>query len=209
MSKHFNVFRQIVLGYILIVGLCVGLITPVAQAEAPIDNSYSSATGAPVLVDGLTVDQRADKIDAFFASRGDLPLIGYGHTMVEDADKYGIDWKLVAGLSYNESTAGLHECPAKHGVKTYNAFGYDGCDMAFKSYADAIDTVSRDLAGQIPATAKAYANKSIAQIINTYNPPSANPDYKSNVLWTMNKIASTDITSWVASAPSASQLAIK
>jgi hypothetical protein len=190
MPKHFNVFRQMVLGYILIVGLCVGLITPIAQAEAPIDTSYNASSTVPVLVDGLTQSERGTKIDAFFTDRGNLPLAGYGLDMVQAADKYGIDWKLVAAISYNESTGGLHECPAKNGKRSFNAFGYGGCSKKFPSYEVAIDTVSRNLAGEIPSTAKYYDNKSIGEIIDVYN-----AQYKKLVLWTMNKIASTETSS--------------
>lgn len=182
-----------VLGYILIVGLCVGLITPVAQAEAPIDPSYNASTTAPALVDGMTQTERAAKIDAFFSERG-APLAGYGMDMVQDADKYGIDWRLVAAIATNESSGGIQECPAKNGVKTYDSFGYNGCHSTFRSYDDAIDTVSRDLAGEIPSTAKYYDNKTISQIIDVYNPPAYNANYKHLVLWTMNKIASTDVS---------------
>ena len=182
-----------VLGYILIVGLCVGLITPVAQAEAPVDTSYNASTPAPVLVDGLTQTERAAKIDAFLSARK-APLAGYGMAMVQDADKYGIDWRLVPAIAINESSGGLEECPPKNGVKTYNSFGYGGCRKVFKDYDDAIDTVSRDLAGEIPSTAKYYDNKTLSEIIDVYNPVEYNANYKHLVLWTMKKIASTDVS---------------
>ena len=197
-----------VLGYILIVGLAVGLITPIAQAEAPIDTSYNATTtAAPVLVDGMSQAERAAKIDAFFTNRG-YPLAGHGLEMVKYADKYGINWKLVPAIATNESSGALHECPAKKGVKTYNAFGYHGCNYSFKSYDDAIDTVSRNLAGEIPSTAKYYDNKSIDEIIDVYNPPEYNAKYHKLILWTMDKIAATDATQYLASVSSGSELAV-
>lgn len=196
------------LGYTLIVGLCIGLITPIAQAEAPTDTLYPAAKTSQV-VDGLTEQQRADQIDAFFTVRGNLPLAGYGLTFVQAADKYGVDWRLVPAIAYNESTAGLHECPGKHGTPSYNAFGYTGCNTAFSSYDVAIDTVTRDVAGQIPSTSKYFSGKSINQIIDAYNPPSANEDYLKDVKWTMNKIATTDTSVLVATNSASSQLAIK
>jgi hypothetical protein len=190
MPKHFTIFRQVVLGYVLIVGLSIGLITPIAQAEAPLDGLYPES--ATTIVGGLTQAERAAKIDEFYRVRGNLPLMGHGIDMVRAADKYQIDWRLVAAFAYNESTAGLHECKAKNGIKTYNAFGYGGCTKTFASYAHAIDTVTRNIAGEIPATSKYYKDKSLEQIIDAYNPPRINPKYKTLVLWTMNKIGSME-----------------
>lgn len=192
MSKNFNAFRQMALGYILIVGLSVGLITPIVQAEAPAGTLYTHSVHAPALVDGLTKEERAAKIDAFFTVRGNLPLAGYGMTFVEAADEYGVDWKLVATLSYLESTAALHECPAKNGVKTYNAFGYRGCNSTFDSYEHAIDTVTRNVAGLIPSTAKYYKDKTLEQKIEAYNPSHINPKYQGLAKYVMNKIATID-----------------
>lgn len=209
MPKSFNVFRQMALGYVLIVGLSIGLITPIVQAEAPTDNLYST-NNTDVVVDGLTQTERAAKIDAFLTSRENAPLAGYGRVFVEDADKYHIDWKLAAAISYIESSGAAHECPPKNGSKTYNAFGYHGCKGSFKSYEQAIDVVSRDLAGEIPTTAQYYAGKTLDQKIDAYNPAEYNAHYKSLVLWTMNKIATTD-TGMIASnaTTNTKELAVK
>lgn len=204
MPKNFNVFRQVVLGYVLIVGLSIGLITPIAQAEAPLDGLYPES--ATTIVGGLTQAERAAKIDEFYRVRGNLPLMGHGIDMVRAADKYNVDWRLVAAFAYNESTAGLHECKPKNGIQTYNAFGYGGCTKTFTSYAHAIDTVTRNIAGEIPATSRYYDNKSVEQIIDAYNPPRINPKYKTLVLWTMNKIGSMEPT---ASVTVAHNLAMK
>lgn len=180
------------LGYILIVGLSIGLITPIVQAEAPTGSSYIASKNTLVLVDGLTQAERGAKIDAFFTERGNLPLAGYGLTFVVLADKYNVDWKFVPALAYNESTAGLHECPPKNGVKTYNAFGYRGCNTVFKSYEHAIDTVTRNVAGEIESTAKYYKDKTLEQKIEAYNPKRINPRYEGLVKYVMNKIATAD-----------------
>lgn len=210
MSKNFNYYRQMALGYILIVGLGLGLITPMVHAEAPTDTLYAASTKS-ALVDGMTQEERAAKIDAFYTVRGNLPLAGHGMTFVRAADKYGVDWRLAAAFAYNESTAGAQECRPKNGVKTYNAFGYEGCKHVFASYDDAIDTVTRNIAGEIASTSKYYDGKTIEQIIDAYNPPSANPKYRSLVLWTMKKIASTDTKVLVAadSKSSSNELALK
>ena len=211
MSNKFHLISQKALGFILIVGLGIGLVTPIAQAEAPTDSSYT-APNSTLVVDGMTAQQRADQIDAFYTQRN-VPLAGYGTVMVNDADKYGIDWKIVPAIAYMESTGGQHACPGKHGQPSYNAFGYGGCTISFKSYNEAIDTVSRDIAGLIPSTASYFAGKSVGQIIDAYNPPAVAPTYHKNVLWTMNKIATIDPSTVFATASAAAntatQLAIK
>jgi hypothetical protein len=209
MSNKFHLISQKALGFILIVGLSIGLVTPLAQAEAPTDTSYTAPVSTKI-VDGLTAQQRAEQIDAFYTERG-VKLAGYGNVMVNDADYYNIDWRIVAALAYNESTGGNDPCPAKDGVQSFNPLGYGGCTISFKNYDQAIDTVSRDIAGQIPATAKFFAGKTITQVINAYNPPSANEHYLANVTWTMNKIATINPSTVFATANASTnnQLAIK
>ena len=208
MSNKLHLISQKALGLFLIVGLGIGLITPIAQAEAPTDTSYVAPVSTQI-VDGLTAQQRADRIDAFYTQR-DAQLAGYGRVMVDDADQYNIDWKIVAAIAYNESSGGNHACVHKDGTPTYNAFGYNGCKSSFKNYDQAIDTVTQDLAGNIPTTSNYFKGKTIAEKINAYNPPSANPDYLKNVKWTMNKIASIDPATVFASANTdATQLAVK
>jgi len=205
MPKNFNVFRQMALGYILIVGLGLGLITPIVQAEAPHDNSYTAET----LVDGLTQNERAQKIDAFFTSRENSPLAGYGIYFVQAADKYGIDWKLAASLSTIESNGGKETCK-KNGQITYNAFGYGGCTIVFRDYPEAIDTVTKSIAGKDPKTERHYAGKTIDQVINTYNPPEIRSDYHYLVTYVMKKIANTDTVTIASKATTETkQLAMK
>lgn len=206
MPKNFNVFRQVALGYILIVGLGLGLITPIVQAEAPHDNSYTADT----IVDGLTQLERADKIDAFFTSRDNSPLAGYGIYFVRAADKYGVEWKLLASIATMESNGGKEACRFSDGTLKYNAFGWGGCKIAFTSYQEAIDTITKNLAGQNPATAHHYKGKTVDQIINKYNPPEIRADYHYLVTYVMKKIATTDTVTIASKATAETkQLATK
>ena len=49
--------------------------------------------------------QKAAAIDAFFRERN-MPLEGTGLKMVQEAEKNGLDWRLVAAISVRESTGG-------------------------------------------------------------------------------------------------------
>lgn len=179
-----------VLGYILIVGLAVGLITPIVQAEAPIDTLYTESVNETI-VDGLTQSERALKIDTFFTKRDNSPLAGYGLAMVKAADHYGIDWRLLPAITAIESNGGKMMCKSITGEN--NPFGYGSCKIRFDSIEHAIDTVAKNLGGHNPKTARYYKGKDIGEIIDTYNPPSIRHDYKKLVTWAMNKIASTEI----------------
>jgi hypothetical protein len=194
MPKHFNVFRQLVLGYILFLGLCVGLVTPIAQAEAPVDTLYHESSEVPEtrLVDGLTQSERAQKIDTFFMNRKS-PLAGYGLAMVQAADYYDIDWRLAPAIATIESNAGKMMC--KNAKGAYNPFGYGSCKIGFTDFNQAIETLAKNLGGHNPKTEKFYKDKSVEEIIDTYNPPSIRHDYKKLVTWAMDKIASTEIPS--------------
>lgn len=205
MSKTFKLYRQMALGYTLIVGLCIGLITPIAQAEAPTDTLY--ATNTSTLVDGMTQEQRAAKIDAFFTLRDNSPLAGYGLTFVKAADTYGIDWKLLPAIATIESNGGQMMCKNKSGAN--NPFGFGSCKISFKDMNAAIDTVAQNLGGYNPGTEAAYKGKSLNQVLEAYNPHDIRPDYKKLVTWAMKKIDSTDPTVLVATNSTSSQLAIK
>lgn len=146
---------------------------------------------AETLVDGLTEKQRAEKIDNFFASKGNLPLTGQGIVFVRMADKYGLDWRLVAAISYAESTGGKFACSKDE----HNVFGWGSCrGQKFDSYKHAIETVTLNLGGHNPNTERYYKDKTLAQIIDMYNPPHVRADYKSIIKSTMDKIAKTEIS---------------
>ncbi len=144
-----------------------------------------------VLVDGLTEKQRAEKIDNFFASKGNLPLTGQGIVFVRMADKYGLDWRLVASIAFAESTGGKFACSKDE----HNVFGWGSCrGQKFDSYKHAIETVTLNLAGHNPNTERYYKGKTLAQIIDMYNPPHVRADYNSIIKSTMGKIAKTEIS---------------
>ncbi|MDB4984763.1 MAG: hypothetical protein JWM20_942 [Patescibacteria group bacterium] len=206
MSNKFTFYRQMALGYTLIVGLCIGLITPIAQAEAPTDTLYAASPTSTV-VDGLTQEQRAAKIDAFFTLRDNSPLAGEGLTFVKAADTYGIDWKLLPAIATIESNGGKMLCSNPKGAN--NPFGFGSCKVPFKDFDEAIDTVAKNLGGYNPATEVHYKDKSVSEILEAYNPSSIRPDYQKLVGWAMKKIASTDASVLVATVSTSSQLAIK
>lgn len=87
-------------------------------------------------------DNRALVLKKFLESN-DSPLSSYSEKFVKEADKYNLDWKLVASISGVESTFGKY-LP----FNSYNAWGwgiYGDNVYYFKSYDDAIQTISKSL----------------------------------------------------------------
>jgi hypothetical protein len=71
------------------------------------------------------------------------PLVPYAGTFVENADKYNLDWKLVAAISGVESTFG-REIPND----SYNGWGwgiYGDNMIRFSSWNEGIQTISEGI----------------------------------------------------------------
>ena len=136
----------------------------------------------------LTKASRAAAIDAYFKERN-MPLAGHGMKMVEEAEKYGLDWRLLAAISVRESTGGKFACKKA----TYSAFGWGSCKINFKSYDHGIEVVARNLGGNNPNTARHYADKDTKAILQAYNPPSIVPRYADQVINIMNAIGPADL----------------
>ncbi|MEK7140774.1 MAG: hypothetical protein AAB815_03240 [Patescibacteria group bacterium] len=131
---------------------------------------------------------KAEAVDAYFKARN-MPLFGTGMQMVAEAEKNNLDWRLLAAIAVRESTGGKFDCK-KVGN---NPFGWGSCKISFKSNAEAIETVGRNLGGNNPKTANHYADKTTIQILRAYNPPSIIPRYAEQVISIMNAIGTEEI----------------
>lgn len=72
-------------------------------------------------------------------------MIGMGKTFVFEADRYGIDWKLLPAIAFQESSLGKN-IPKN----SYNAFGWgvysgENSGASFTSWQDAIEKVARGI----------------------------------------------------------------
>lgn len=134
------------------------------------------------------VDNRAEKIDTYFEQH-DLPMAGLGEKMVQEADLYGLDWKLIPALAMRESTGGKFACQKV----TFSPFGWGSCKINFDSYDHAIAVLAKNLSGNNPKTSHYYADKDIRGILETYNPPSIVPKYADQVMKIMSDIENTPV----------------
>jgi hypothetical protein len=126
--------------------------------------------------------EKAELVDKFFASY-DAPLEGHGMKFVLEAEKNGIDYRLLPAISMIESTGGKQACK-----KVPNSvFGWGSCKISFKSIDESIEIVTRSLGGNHPGTARHYENKTTLQILRKYN--SVIPTYPQKVVRVMKMIS--------------------
>lgn len=126
--------------------------------------------------------ERAEKIDAYFASRN-APLEGYGMKFVEEAEENDIDWRLLAAISVIESNAGKQACKKADN----SVLGYGSCKMDFKSIDHSIEVVSMKIGGN---SSKYYHSEmTTPQILRKYN--SVIPTYVEKVTRIMKMIDSS------------------
>lgn len=117
-----------------------------------------------------------------FLSKYNSPLLPYTENIISAADFYGIDYRLLPAIAFQESTL----CK-KIPKESYNCWGfgiYGGKVTRFTSYEDAIETISKTLA-------KEYKSKGLEQpseIMTKYTPQS-NGSWAKNVSLTMDKIS--------------------
>lgn len=127
------------------------------------------------------VDVRAETIDSYF-SKKKMPLAGYGKEFVAEADRNGIDWRLLPAIAIRESSGGLHQCG-------HNPFGWASCKgITFGSIEEAINTVARHLGGNATSTRRYYSGDTRSKL-NAYNPPSIVAEYTPQVVAIMQAIS--------------------
>ena len=146
-------------------------------------NSDTLAISKAMEKDDALDELKAEAIDAHFR-KYDMPLQGTGMKMVIEAKKNDIDWRLLPAIAVRESTGGKYVCKKV----TYSPFGWGSCKINFESYEKAIEIVALNLGGNNPNTDHYYADKSVKEILQTYNPPSIVKYYAEQVMKIMDTI---------------------
>jgi hypothetical protein len=137
MAKSANNMKNIVL--LLALAATIILIPQTAYAQ---ESSASSASIQLPIAKSTGADSRVKILTSFF-KQYDSPLTPYAADFVKAADRYNLDWRLVAAISGVESTFGK-QIP----VNSYNAWGwgvYGDNVIRFNSWTDGINTVSQGL----------------------------------------------------------------
>lgn len=133
-------FKLIFLSILITVLFAIGA----NQAQAASKTLAIAGSSATILDINTrnTEDQRVLTLKKYLESHNS-PLSGHAEKFVEEADRYSLDWKLVASISGVESTFGKY-LP----YNSYNAWGwgiYGNNVYYFKSYDEAIQTISKSL----------------------------------------------------------------
>lgn len=108
------------------------------------------------------------------------PLVPFAGTFVETADKYNLDWKLVAAISGVESTFG-HQIP----YESFNGWGwgiYGDNMIRFSSWNEGIETISEGLRNKY---INKWGAKNVYEIGRYY---ASSPTWAQRVEYFMNKI---------------------
>lgn len=149
------------------------------EANAQQKQAGTSAAFVNIEVTDVKYDNRT-KILRKYLEQYDSPLAEHADTFVKEADRYNIDWRLIAAISGVESTFARF-LP----FNSYNAWGwgiYGDNVYYFKSYDDGIQTISKGIRLD-------YMNKwearNIYQIGRIY---AASPTWASRVDYFMGKI---------------------
>ncbi|MGD0498481.1 MAG: hypothetical protein ABSC23_08590 [Bryobacteraceae bacterium] len=117
-------------------------------------------------------DARLESLRRFFAESG-CPALAYAPVFLEAADDYGLDWRLLPGISYIESTGGK-------AAWRNNFFGWDSGRAKFASPAAGIHAVAYFL-----SHSGTYRSKDSHQKLRAYNPA---PGYAGKVESVMRRI---------------------
>lgn len=103
----------------------------------------TAATAEPVATlapADVAFAERAARVAAFLARTvPGAPLTPYAALMVDLADRYGLDWRLLPVITVKESGAGIQACG-------FNATGYASCAVDFGSWEAGLETSAATLA---------------------------------------------------------------
>lgn len=161
--------KKYILVFILLYLFCF------AEAETVFANGASAVPkNSEIKADNRTAILRQ------FLAKYDSQLEASAEDFVAAADFYGLDWRMLAAISGIESTFGKQMING-----TYNAYGWGGGTIRFKSWSDGIWTISG-------AIKEKYVDKgadNIYKIGRIYCPP--NPQWPYKVQSFMDKIEAT------------------
>ena len=125
--------------------------------------------------------ERAQVIDTYFKERK-MPLEGLGEKFILEAEKHGLDWRLLPAIAIRESSGGKKACGS-------NPFGWASCRKAFKDFNQSIEIVALNLGGRNPKTASYYGESDTYEKLYRYN-GTVIKSYPSEVVAIMEKIGS-------------------
>ena len=149
-----------------------------SSANTTLADTFVAQESAQIkkVTEGEEFDYRVIILRKYLESHNS-PLTDSAEHFVAFADKYQLDWRMVAAISGVESTFGK-----RIPKNSYNAYGWANGDYYFESWEDSIEVVSKTLREK-------YYNRgatTINLIARRYAPPSSSWAWK--VTYFMEKI---------------------
>jgi hypothetical protein len=121
-------------------------------------------------------DPRLKTLQKFFHAMNS-PLERIAAVFISEADQHDLDWRLLPGLSFVESTGG-------RAPRGNNIFGWNNGNSNFNSVSEGIHFVASRL-----ANSPFYKGKDLVEKLRTYN---RNPKYIASVQTAMRQIAADE-----------------
>lgn len=167
---------------IAVLVICQYRVTSPALTAAGNTVAYAALpTSQNILSANITQgDGRAERIREFLATYNS-PLEPYAQQIVDDADKWGLDYRLVVSIAMQESGLCRHEIANSHNCWGFGIYGNKV--EYFASYGDGIDTVTKALATRYKQRGLVTPN----QIMTMYT-PSSNGSWAFSVNYFMNQL---------------------
>lgn len=125
-------------------------------------------------------DGRVENIRQFFA-KYNSPLEPYAQNIIDAAEKYGIDYRLVPSIAMQESNLCKKIPDGSHNCWGYGIYG--GKVTKFDNYPQAIETITKGLSKNY----KGAGLETPEEIMNKYT-PSSNGSWAKGVNHFMNKL---------------------
>ncbi len=135
----------------------------------------------PAQFEQVPEDKRVTILKTFFG-RYNSPLTDYAQAIVDTADNYGLDWRLLPAIAMQESSL----CK-KTPKDSFNCWGfgiYGGKVTRFSDYGEAINVITKAMARDYHA----LGLKDPSEIVSKYTPENTN-DWSGNVSYIMGRIA--------------------
>lgn len=115
------------------------------SAIPPNENAYAASSGTPTVLSASVIagDARTLLLSSFL-KRNNSPMTDYSNLIVEQADQYGFDFRLLPAIAMCESNLGKH-VPLKAGFNPFGIAVYTGTlkGKNFDSWDHAITWVSQ------------------------------------------------------------------
>lgn len=143
---------------------------------------YKSIPDVPIRTEIAFSSQeaRVEVLEEFFG-RYDSPLLPYAQKIVEEADKYDLDYRLLPAIAMQESTLCLK---APKGTNNCWGFGiYGKKKTGFTDFGQAIEVISKTMAEKYHA----QGLRDPHEIMTKYT-PSNNGEWAENVSYVMDRI---------------------